>query len=146
MTNIYKISSSDIIDVRNFYHQASEQVWYVLNEKRIRNTIENNKDDAWKIENKRLQDCEKMFAIKSDSGFTDMDIGYLFGLYAITKFYAEGIKSWGEIDREINDLTYKYHSIISSYCTDRSDNSGDNQKTNKQNLKQMNIHKNDWVF
>ena len=54
MTNIYKISSSDIIDVRNFYHQASEQVWYVLNEKRIRNTIENNKDDAWKIENKRL--------------------------------------------------------------------------------------------
>ena len=39
MTNIYKISSSDIIDVRNFYHQASEQVWYVLNEKRIRNKV-----------------------------------------------------------------------------------------------------------
>ena len=146
MTNIYKISSSDTIDVRNFYLQASEQVWYVLNKKRIRNTTENNKDDVWKIENKRLQDCEKIFTINSDSGFTDMDIGYLFGLYAITKFYAEEIKSWEEIDEEINDLTYKYHSIISSSCTDKGDNSGDNQNINKQKFKQVNIHKNDWIF
>ena len=38
-------------------------------------------------------------------------MGYLFGLYATTKFYAENIISWTEIDKEIDELLEKYELI-----------------------------------
>ena len=111
MTTVYEIQSFDATDLEKFYLQTSEQIWYVLNVKRIKNTPEKERDKLWEIENKRLQDCEKMFMINSDDGFSDMDIGFLFGLYAVTKFYAEEVTTWEEIDKEIDELVEKYNSL-----------------------------------
>lgn len=113
MTKVYEIQSFDATDLEKFYLQTSEQIWYVLNAKRIKNTPEKERDELWEIENKRVQDCERMFMIISDDGFSDMDIGFLFGLYAVLKYYSTNNYSWADIDKEINDLVSRY-SILNS--------------------------------
>ena len=62
----------------------------------------------WEIENKRLQTVEKKFLIHSEDGYEDIDIGYLFGLYAVLKYFAVRSLDWEEIDQEINYLVDKY--------------------------------------
>ena len=79
MTKVYEIQSFDATDLEKFYLQTSEQIWYVLNAKRIKNTPEKERDELWEIENKRLQTVEKKFLIHSEDGYEDIDIGYLFG-------------------------------------------------------------------
>ena len=46
-------------------------------------------------------------------GYDDIDIGYLFGLYAVLKYYSTNNYSWADIDKEINDLVSRY-SILNS--------------------------------
>ena len=111
MTNVYDIKSIDATDLEKFYLQTAEQVWYVLNAKRINGTPKEERDGLWEAENKRPRDCERKFDISFEEGFTDLDVGYLLGLYATTKFYAENIISWTEIDKEIDGLVKKYELI-----------------------------------
>ena len=113
MTKVYEIQSFDATDLEKFYLQTSEQIWYVLNAKRIKNTPEKERDELWEIENKRLQTVEKKFLIHSEDGYEDIDIGYLFGLYAVLKYYSTDNYSWADIDEEINDLVSQY-SILNS--------------------------------
>ena len=108
MTKVYEIQSFDATDLEKFYLQTSEQIWYVLNAKRIKNTPEKERDELWEIENKRLQTVEKKFLIHSEDGYEDIDIGYLFGLYAGLKYFAVRSLDWEEIDQEINYLVDKY--------------------------------------
>ena len=108
MTKVYEIQSFDATDLEKFYLQTSEQIWYVLNAKRIKNTPEKERDELWEIENKRLQTVEKKFLIHSEDGYEDIDIGYLFGLYAVLKYFAVRSLDWEEIDQEINYLVDKY--------------------------------------
>lgn len=105
---IYEIKSFDAENFLNFYEQVCDQIWYVFNADRIKKTPIEEQDEE---ENKRLREVEDKFLIHSEDGYDDIDIGYLFGLYAVLKYYAEEISCWSEIDHEINDLVEKYRLL-----------------------------------
>ena len=108
--DIYEIKSFDAENFLNFYEQVCDQIWYVFNADRIKKTPVEEQDEE---ENKRLREVEDKFLIHSEDGYDDIDIGYLFGLYAVLKYYSTNNYSWADIDKEINDLVSRY-SILNS--------------------------------
>ena len=101
MTDIYETKSFDAEDFVKFYEQVCDQIWYVFNADRIKKTPVEEQDEE---ENKKLQKIENTFLIHSEDGYNDIEIGYLFGLYAVLKYYSYELASWREIDEEINEL------------------------------------------
>lgn len=104
----YNDKSLDKASLDDFLFQIEEQMWYVFNAQRVKNTPIDDRDEVLTLERIRVEQIEKEYQINSDDGYSDMDIGYLFGLYAVLKYFAVRSLDWEEIDQEINYLVDKY--------------------------------------